>query len=83
MASVQRTTISHACPEPEGLVALLSNRLPELEKQCLLAHLDTCPGCEHALETLTAEDETWADYWRGACVPAPCEQSQPAPCMRS
>ena len=42
-----------ACPGAEQLRHLLNDQLSPLVEQAILAHIDTCPGCQQALEALT------------------------------
>jgi serine/threonine-protein kinase len=43
------------CPPRADLQDLLANRLPAERERELLAHVETCPACQQALEDLTAD----------------------------
>jgi tetratricopeptide (TPR) repeat protein len=44
------------CPTTDDLRALLEDRLPTDHESAVLAHVEGCPACQHALESLTAAD---------------------------
>src|SRR5437763_10924412 len=48
-----------SCPDPARWRALLADALPPAEADVLNAHLETCPGCQHALETCAAQSVCW------------------------
>src|SRR5262245_3634256 len=41
-----------SCPSPEQLVRLLDEELDEADEALIVAHVETCPGCQHRLEEL-------------------------------
>jgi hypothetical protein len=43
-----------ACPPPADLQGLLTDRVPADKEGPLLAHVESCPACQQALEELTA-----------------------------
>ena len=44
------------CPPAERLRQLLAGDPPNAEQAELIAHLDDCPACQHALEALAGAD---------------------------
>ena len=52
------------CPDPVRWGDLLDGRLPEPVAGALSSHLEGCPGCQSALERLTAGEAGWADAAR-------------------
>jgi WD40 repeat protein/multidrug efflux pump subunit AcrA (membrane-fusion protein)/protein involved in polysaccharide export with SLBB domain/anti-sigma factor RsiW len=49
-----------SCPDPAKLKALLDGTLPGSEEAQLQSHVDTCPSCQHSLESLVAGKESWS-----------------------
>src|SRR4051812_14423035 len=45
------------CPLPEKLQGLLADRLDGAEAAALEVHVETCAGCQQALERLTGHQE--------------------------
>src|SRR5205823_3296151 len=47
-----------SCPEPANWRALLTGSLPEPEQSALHTHLEGCPHCQQALESMAAGSQT-------------------------
>ena len=42
-----------ACPSPDHLIRLLNGQLDQDDEAALVAHAETCKGCQDQLEALT------------------------------
>lgn len=47
--------------DPAAIDALLSEQLPNEQRQTVEAHLGECPSCRHRLEMLAADPQVWAE----------------------
>jgi serine/threonine protein kinase/WD40 repeat protein len=47
------------CPSPEQLARLLSDQLPDAERNALESHIAQCPRCQHALGADAEEPSRW------------------------
>jgi serine/threonine protein kinase len=52
-------TAQTTCPEPTRLRGLLDGALSDEDQAALTGHLETCPRCQEALESLVAGRESW------------------------
>src|ERR1700722_15801827 len=53
------------CPDISNLQSLLENRAGGDESTEMVAHLETCAGCQQTLESLAANPCAWEDAARG------------------
>jgi serine/threonine-protein kinase len=63
------------CPDAERWQDLLKGALSEAEQTELKAHLETCVSCQHQLEGVAADRESWIDVAGHLATPLPAPEA--------